>query len=104
MKKGATVFVLCDQRGGPEDPLLSFFGKKEPTPTGIAGILKHAPAPIYFAYCQKQQDGYHAHFSQLFEGPPSSPEALMHKYLAKVENVIQKQPGDYLWSHRRWRW
>ena len=48
---------------------------------------------------------YHFSANLLTEnGSSFSPEALTIMYRDALEEIIRKDPSNYLWSHRRWKY
>ena len=84
---------------------MNFFGRPAPFVTGPAkGAVKYNTAVMMVAF-KKVKRGYY-HFSVIEiadEGSRYSPEQLTLLYKNELENVIRKDPANYLWSHRRWK-
>jgi KDO2-lipid IV(A) lauroyltransferase len=85
---------------------MNFFGRPAPFVTGPAkGAVKYNTAVLMVAF-EKVKRGYY-HFSVLElaeEGSKYSPEELTVLYKNALEKVIRKDPANYLWSHRRWKY
>lgn len=84
---------------------MNFMGKPAPFVTGPArGAVKNNTAVFLIAF-EKVKRGYY-HFSAKMiaeEGARYSPEQLTLMYKNILEEVIKKDPSNYLWSHRRWK-
>ncbi|MGQ7870568.1 lysophospholipid acyltransferase family protein [Sunxiuqinia sp. sy24] len=68
-------------------------------------LAHHTNSPVLFQHMEKTKRGYYqSHFEVLAENPASlQPDELLHRYVQKLEEVIQARPEFYLWSHRRWK-
>ena len=48
---------------------------------------------------------YEVVFSPLeLNAAATSPSSITQKYMSVLEEKIQEQPSDWLWSHRRWKY
>jgi Kdo2-lipid IVA lauroyltransferase/acyltransferase len=85
---------------------MPFFGKPVPFVTGPGkGAVKYNTAVIMVGF-QKVKRGYY-HFEATLiaeDGMHSTPQELTRLYKIALENVIRKDPANYLWSHRRWKY
>ena len=61
--------------------------------------------PMIFIEFKRVRRGYYeAEFSLVHENPKALIQGkLTELYMEKVEKMIQKNPGDWLWSHKRWK-
>jgi KDO2-lipid IV(A) lauroyltransferase len=61
--------------------------------------------PVFFMDIQRVKRGfYEITFSELELEPTQTEEAsITRAYMHKLEEVIRKNPADWLWSHRRWK-
>ena len=61
--------------------------------------------PMIFIEFKRVRRGYYeAEFSLVHENPKALIQGkLTELYMKKVEKMIQKNPGDWLWSHKRWK-
>lgn len=85
---------------------MRFMNRLAPFVTGPAkGAVKNNTAIILVAF-EKRKRGYY-HFSAKLlsaEGSGQTPEQLTLMYKNELEKVIRKDPSNYLWSHRRWKY
>lgn len=72
---------------------------------GPATISRRFNYPVFFQRTIKKRRGYYeTTFELLFENPSEFSETeIMKAYIKKMEEVINDQPENYLWSHRRWK-
>lgn len=100
--------LAADQNpGDPSNAFwMNFFGKPVPFVTGPAkGAVRNNTAVVYVGF-HKLKRGYYAFKTTLLteNGAAYTPEQLTRMYRDALENTIRKDPSNYLWSHRRWRW
>lgn len=73
--------------------------------SGPASISKRFNYPVFFQSMKKTKRGhYETNFELLFENPSEvSENEIMKSFVAKMEEIIEKEPEYYLWSHKRWK-
>lgn len=73
--------------------------------SGPAFVSRRFNHPVFFQKIEKVGRGkYETSFELLFENPADVSEvAIMKSYIAKMEEIIRKEPEYYLWSHKRWK-
>lgn len=106
MKKQYSICLLADQNTHPGKAYwLNFFGKPVPFIMGPhRAAVKNKPALVYFDFKKVKRGHYHFTVCEIVEDPGTyTPEALALKYRDYLESIIRNQPGNYLWSHRRWK-
>jgi KDO2-lipid IV(A) lauroyltransferase len=101
--------ILIDQDTDVESAFVDFMGRPAWTPTAAASMAIKFGAPIVFGYIQREKGCRHKIF---IEGPLPmivtndtekdivANTAMLTK---KIEDVIQKNPEQWVWMHRRWR-
>lgn len=72
---------------------------------GPEKLAKKFDYVVLFGHSKKVKRGsYEVEFSLITETPKSTPDDFItHKYSTILEEVIQKKPGFWLWSHKRWK-
>jgi len=106
--KQYSLALAADQN--PGDPSnaywMHFFGKPVPFLTGPAkGAILNNAAVVIVGF-SKVKRGYY-HFSTYLITENSTlftPQQLTILYKNKLEEIIRKEPANYLWSHRRWKY
>jgi KDO2-lipid IV(A) lauroyltransferase len=68
----------------------------------IAGLTKY---PVVFIGMKKLRRGYYEiRFENLAEPPYiKNDHTILDRYIVKTEKQIRERPGEWLWSHRRWK-
>ncbi len=84
---------------------LTFFNQEALFYPGPAAISRRFNYPVIFQKIIKTGKGrYETSFEVLFENPKDFTEAqIMKAYIRKMEETINEQPANYLWSHKRWK-
>ncbi len=101
--------ILIDQDTDVESTFVDFMGRPARTPTAAASMAIKFGAPVVFGYIQRGKDGRH---TVMIEGPlhlavTNDTEkdiiTATAMFTKKIEDVIQKNPEQWVWMHRRWR-
>ncbi len=84
---------------------LPFLGIESPF---LNGIDKHARAnnyPVVYIHIQRLKRGYYeVELEVLIENPSEYKEGEITRiYAEKLQQVIERKPEDWLWSHNRWK-
>ncbi len=112
-KNEIVVFVLDQFMGPPIGVRTKFFGRETGTAMGCALMADRTHAPVVPSYTYRKSDGRHV---MVFERAiPWIPEGLDHGprdqniaamtqiYTDKIEAIVRKHPGQWMWIHRRWK-
>jgi KDO2-lipid IV(A) lauroyltransferase len=72
---------------------------------GMDKIARRTNYPVYLADIKRVKRGfYEVTFSLLCREPGKLQEqAITTRYAKALEKIIQNDPGNWLWSHRRWK-
>lgn len=88
---------------------VDFFGRPACTSHGMAQLAMRSGAPVVPAYCLPGDDGFfHLHFlprlPTIDTGDRRQDEwDNTQQYTKVLEEIIRINPGQWLWSHRRWK-
>lgn len=84
---------------------LDFFSHATAFHHGPASISKNMDYPVVYFSIKRIHRGYYSvYFESLVETPLNmTPEEIMQRYVKRLEQQIEEQPSDWLWSHRRWK-
>ncbi|MBL7742470.1 MAG: lysophospholipid acyltransferase family protein [Chitinophagaceae bacterium] len=85
---------------------MNFFGRPVPFITGPGkGAVKNNTAVVFVGFHKVKRGYYEFRVTPISEDSSSyTPEQLTLMYKNVVEATIRKDPANYLWSHRRWKW
>lgn len=110
IKSGGLIGVAGDQRGHYEGSRFIFFGNSTALYTGTASIALKMNCPVIMAAFERQKDfSYKMHLEELnFENLPDEHEEklreLTQRYISFLEKHIQKNPEQYFWMHKIWKY
>ncbi len=108
LKRGCFLGIVGDQ-GMPDSGYCSPFFGREAWTSPIAAILSHRTgSPIIVATTQRKEGRYWIHYSDPILPRPEAPaeeeiDRLMKASLSALEKTISEKPGEWLWSHNRWK-
>ncbi len=108
LKRGCFLGVVGDQ-GMPDSGYSSPFLGRIAWTTPMPAILSHRTgAPIIVATTKRQQGKYLIHYSDPIwpssnQPPEQEIDRLMRASLSELEKSIAENPGQWLWSHNRWK-
>lgn len=75
------------------------------TMTGGAALAhKFGFAVVYMAFKKKEDFGYKMSFREICpDASKFTPEDIMNKFYSYLEEDVNAQPENYLWTHKRWK-
>ena len=108
-KNEIVIFVLDQFMGPPIGTRTKFFGKETGTAMGLALMADRTGAPVLPTYIYRNPDGTHVIVAE----PPipyldnglreENIAAMTQIYTDKVEDIVRRHPGQWMWIHRRWK-
>jgi Kdo2-lipid IVA lauroyltransferase/acyltransferase len=103
-----TVFMLvADQSPSNRQTAITvdFFGHKTACLPGTEAIARaHNHVVMYYEIQRLRRGYYELTFSEVCTEPNEVVEGVItQRFMAKIEAAIRRQPGPWLWSHRRWK-
>jgi KDO2-lipid IV(A) lauroyltransferase len=103
----ALVVVIADQRPAPGSVKynLEFLGQNTSVQVGAERLAQSSNAAVLYLECTRvRQFHYQYTFHLLTEAPTAcGPLEITTKYYEMMERNIASQPGNWLWSHERWK-
>ena len=103
-----TLALVADQTPLPETAYWSdFLNQDTPFYTGGAKIALSLGYPVFFIEMRRLRRGFYEVIAHPLAYPPyenEGVETLIEKYVRMAEKSIQKNPSDWLWSHKRWKY
>ena len=108
LRRGETVGLLPDQVPPDGQGVWApFFGKPAYTMTLAARLVQQTQAAVVLLWCERlpQGGGYVVHVSALPEPlpPPGDDTASALAVNRAMEDLIRRQPGQYLWGYNRYK-
>ena len=104
----ASVYIMAADQS-PSTPeksyWLQFFGRETAFLHGPEKYARMHNYPVVYVDVQRVKRGYYnVEAVILADDPASLPEGeVTRRYAGKLEEVIRKNPGSWLWSHKRWK-
>lgn len=82
-----------------------FLNQKTPCLHGIENYSRAYNLPIVYCNIQRVKRGfYELELSWLLQNPSEYKEGqITALYMNKLEEIIKEKPGNWLWSHNRWK-
>ena len=109
LKSGGIVGFMLDQnRPANQGVFVPFFGRLASTTPGLALLSYHAKAPVVPAFLVRGADGMHTVVKgEAIEPPAAHDEATLKactaRYTAVIEEMVRRDPSQWLWLHKRWK-
>jgi len=101
------IGLLSDQRPQREHSKLwlPFLNQETAILPGPDKIARKINAIVLFAHINKTKRGkYDISFELLTDNPTALPkDEISRLHTQKLEQIIQKEPAYWLWSHKRWK-
>ena len=103
-KKNYSTALMIDQRVS-EGILSNFFNEKALTTTIPAQLIKKFNIPVVPVYIERVKD---INFKIIINDPikfseNDTVESITEKLNLTLEKMIIKKPGQWIWSHNRWK-
>ncbi len=111
LERQETVGIIIDQHISPRRGMVvDFFGHYASTTAGCAALARKCKAPVVPVHMIRQPNGTHKlyvepalHYEEPFADDLDNLRYNTQKYTKIVEGWIRKNPGSWLWLHRRWK-
>lgn len=106
LKRGETIGILPDQTpGNGEGVWTEFFGRPAYTMTLAARLARSTGATVILAFAERlpRGEGFDLWLEPLPGSLPEEPPEAARFLNAAIENLIRRQPAQYLWSYNRYK-
>lgn len=109
LKDGTSLGIATDQDSGKSGIFVDFFGRKASMPKGAAYLALKSGVPILTLFSRRLDDGTYetAIDPLLIRSDLSITEDnirdISQMIATRLEKHIRKNPGQWLWFHRRWK-
>jgi KDO2-lipid IV(A) lauroyltransferase len=104
------VGIVGDQRGPAESPRVLFFGKPTPFYVGTATIISKVDCNVVLGVVVRKKKGnYDGYFEKLsMENLPvdfhQRVKEINQRYANFLERMISRNPDQYFWMHKIWKY
>ncbi|MCP4571907.1 MAG: lysophospholipid acyltransferase family protein [bacterium] len=101
---GRVAAVLLDQRTRASNRDVPFFGRPAPTPVGLARIALRRRIPVLPVAIARHPEGpgHRVVHLQPLAVDGRSEDDLLAGCNAALEELIRRNPAEWVWFHRRW--
>lgn len=102
-------FIITDQWPyfkAPSYIEVNFMGRRTRTMSGAAQVARRYSLAVSYLSMRRREKGkgYDMEFVPICDNAATMDlQSIMDKYYSLLEQDIRKDPGNYLWSHRRWK-
>lgn len=108
LKRGSFLGIVGDQGMPDSGYSCPFFGRTAWSSPMPAILSYRTGSPIMVATTNRKDGRYHIHYSDPIWPNSEAPmdqevDRLMRASLAELEKSIKNEPGQWLWSHNRWK-
>jgi len=100
------LVLIADQSPNPREHYWTeFLNQDTAVVTGMERIARQYNYAVYYSTINHIKRGKYEITFKLITDDPNSlpPEALTQMFMKELEADIRRDPGPYLWSHRRWK-
>lgn len=108
-EQGNKLYMFMADQSPHRDKIkywLNFLNQETPVHIGAEKLSKMLDLSVVFIDIQRVKRGYYeVDASLLFENAKETAEhEITKKYFEVLEDVIRKNPANWLWSHKRWKY
>ncbi len=109
LKENRIVALMSDQHSATGGTVVQFFGRPASTPKGPAAFAVKTGCPVIFgALLRERYDRFRAIIMPPIYPPNSGDKEkdvnyITQQYTSQLEELIRKQPEQWMWTHRRWK-
>jgi len=110
LERGALLGFIADQDAGRKGLFVDFFGTPASTYKSIGLLAMQTELPIVVGYTRRVGDAarYRVGVQRIirpheWEAQDDPLRWITQTYTTAIEAFVRKEPGQYLWIHRRWK-
>jgi KDO2-lipid IV(A) lauroyltransferase len=107
--KGAVGFI-ADQNAGTKGLFVDFFGRKASTYKSIGLLAMEYNVPVIIGYARRTGKAFRFQvgaqdiiYPQDWANQDNPLHYITQRYTKAIEEIVRKEPSQYLWLHRRWK-
>lgn len=109
LRGGGVAAVLLDQNTRVQNRPVPFFGRPAPTPAAIGRIALRDGIPLLPVAIARGGEGHVVRRLEAIRPPAGTAkedeaalDALLGRCNAALEEMIRRNPAEWVWFHRRW--
>jgi Kdo2-lipid IVA lauroyltransferase/acyltransferase len=110
LERHGTVGFIADQNAGSKGIFVDFFGRKASTYKSIGLLAMQYEVPVVIGYARRLSGKFRFEvaaqdiiFPHDWKDQPDPLRYITQRYTKAIEDFVRKDPGQYLWVHRRWK-
>jgi KDO2-lipid IV(A) lauroyltransferase len=110
LKEKKIVAMVADQRGARDGIRVNFFGRKASVYAGPAMLALKTQTPILYGIAIRQPDySYTSEFVEIQTKDLTGSDdekiiELSQRLTDYLEDIIRRNPEQWLWMHKRWKY
>jgi KDO2-lipid IV(A) lauroyltransferase len=108
-QKGVVGFI-ADQNAGSKGMFVDFFGRKASTYKSIGLLAMQYEVPVIIGFARRSGKPFHFKVGaqdiihpQDWKDQDDPLRYITQRYTKAIEDMVRKDPAQYLWVHRRWK-
>lgn len=108
-RRGAVGFI-ADQNAGSKGIFVDFFGRKASTYKSIGLLAMEYEVPVVIGYARRVGSTFRFRigaqdiiYPEDWKAQSDPLRYVTQRYTRAIEDMVRADPGQYLWSHRRWK-
>jgi KDO2-lipid IV(A) lauroyltransferase len=105
-----TVGFIADQNAGSKGIFVDFFGRKASTYKSIGLLAMQYKVPVIIGCARRVNDRFQfvleaqdIIYPEHWQDQPDPLRYITQRFTKGIEDFVSKDPGQYLWVHRRWK-
>ena len=110
LARGGAVGFIADQNAGSKGIFVDFFGRKASTYKSIGLLAMEFEVPVVIGYARRVDDRFQFRvgaqdiiYPEDWKNQDDPLRYITQRYSTAIEKFVMKDPGQYLWLHRRWK-
>ena len=110
LEQGGTACFIADQNAGSKGLFVDFFGRKASTYKSIGLLAMEYEVPVVIGYARRLGDKFRFEvgvqdviYPDDWTSQDDPLRYITQRYTKGIEDFVRKDPGQYLWVHRRWK-
>ncbi len=110
LRRGGAVGFIADQNAGRKGMFVDFFGQPASTYKSIGLLAMATESPIVVGYARRISPRLRYElgveriiYPREWQDQDDPLRWITQEYTAAIERFVRRDPGQYLWIHRRWK-